>query len=68
MHVDRAFLYISLPSLQDYDLKIARNFTFCREREHNTTSSFFFFWTLIQSFRTELKKNSPTSDELTKME
>ena len=36
------FLCISLPSLQDYDLKLP-NFTFCTEREHNTTTSFFFF-------------------------
>ena len=53
--------------LQDYDLK-PPNFTFCREREHNATTSFFFFWILIQSFRIELKKNLPTSDELNEME
>ena len=41
MH-DVFFLCISLPSLQDYDLKLP-NFTFCTEREHNTTTSFFFF-------------------------
>ena len=30
-----AFLYISLPSLNDYNVKVP-NFTFCREREHKT--------------------------------
>ena len=29
-----AFLYISQPSLHDYDVKVP-NFTFCRGREHN---------------------------------
>ena len=55
----QAFLYLSLPSLHDYDVKLP-NFTFCREREHKTTTSFFFFWTLIQSFKIDLQKNSPT--------
>ena len=50
------FLYISLPSLQDYDVKIP-NFTFSRGREHKTTTSFFFSWTMIQSFRIQLQKN-----------
>ena len=52
------FLYISLPSLQDYDVKIP-NFTFSRGREHKTTTSFFFSWTMIQSFRIQLQKNKP---------
>ena len=42
LHVYHAFLYISLPSLNDYDVKLP-NFTFCREGEQKTTSSFFFF-------------------------
>ena len=46
-HVYHAFLYISLPSLHDYDVKM-RNFTFCGGREHKTTTFFFFSWTLIQ--------------------
>ena len=33
------------------------NFTFCRGREHRTTTFFFFSWTLAQSFRTQLPKN-----------
>ena len=56
------FLYISLLSLHDYDVKLP-NLTFCGGREHKTMALFFFFWTLIQSFRIQLKKNSPTSDE-----
>ena len=36
------FLYISLPSLHDYDVKM-RNFTFCGGLEHNWTTTFFFF-------------------------
>ena len=34
-------LYISLPSLYDYDVKMP-NFTFCGKREHKTTTLFFF--------------------------
>ena len=40
-HVDHAFSYISLPSLHDYDVKVA-NFTFYRGRKHKTTTFFFF--------------------------
>ena len=35
------FLYISLPSLHDYNVKVP-NFTFCRGRENKTTTFFFF--------------------------
>ena len=40
------FLYISLPSLHDYDMKVP----FCGGRKHNTATFFFFFWTSIQSW------------------
>ena len=50
-----AFLYISLPSLYDYDLKMP-NFTFCGGREHTTTTFFFFSWTSIQPVRIQLLK------------
>ena len=63
MHVHHALLYLSLPSLHDYDVRLS-NFTFCRGREHKTTTFFSFFWTLIQSFRIQLQKNSPTFHEL----
>ena len=42
------FLYISLPSLHDYDVKIP-NFTFCGGHEHKTTTFFFYSWTSVQS-------------------
>ena len=42
LQVHHAFLYISLPSLHEYDVKMP-NFTFCRGREHNTTTFFFLF-------------------------
>ena len=44
------------------------NFMFCGEREHKTTTFFFFSWTSIQSFRIHLQKNLPTFDELNEME
>ena len=45
------------------------NFTFCRGREHKTTTCFFFFWTLLQLFRIQLqKKKLPTFDELNELE
>ena len=37
-----AFLYNSLPSLHDYDVKMSK-FTFCRGRERKTTTFFFCF-------------------------
>ena len=61
------FLYISLPSLHDYDVKMP-NFTFCGGREHKTTTLFFFSWTSILSFRIQIQKNSPTFDELNEVE
>ena len=47
------------------------NFTFCRRREHETTTLLFFSWTLIQSFRYiefNSKKKMSTFDELNEME
>ena len=41
LHVHHAFLYISLPLLHDYDVRVS-NFTFCRGREHKTTTSISF--------------------------
>ena len=53
LHLHHAFLYISLPSFHDYNVKLP-NFTFCSEREQKTTTFFFFSWTLTQSFRIQL--------------
>ena len=44
------------------------NFTLCRGRENKRTTSFFFSWTSIESFRIQLQKILPTFDELNKME
>ena len=71
----RFFFNISLPSLHDYDVKIP-NFTSSGGREHKTTTSFFFSWTILQSFTIQLQKNkktknqkkTPTFDELNEME
>ena len=41
LHVHHPFLYISLPSLHDYNVKMP-NFTSCRGREHKTTTFSFF--------------------------
>ena len=41
LHAHHAFLYISLPSLHDYDVNMS-NFRFCGGREHMTTTFFFF--------------------------
>ena len=38
---DHAFVYISLSSLHDYNVKVP-NFTFCRRQEHKATIFFFF--------------------------
>ena len=59
----QAFLYISQPSLHDYNVKVP-NFTFCRGREHKTTTFLSFSWTLIQFFRIRLQNKLPTFDEL----
>ena len=40
-HVHHAFLYISLPLLLDYDVKMPI-FMFSGKREHKTTTFFFF--------------------------
>ena len=64
LHVRHTFLYLSLPSLHDYDRREkAPNFTFYGGREEKKTTFFFFSWTLIQSFRVQVQKNLPTFDK-----
>ena len=41
LHVHRALLYISLPLLHDYNVKMP-NFTFYRGQKFKTTTFFFF--------------------------
>ena len=53
LHMHYTFLYISLPSLHDYDVKMP-NFTFCEGHEHKTI--IFFSWLeqykqRVQTFR-----------------
>ena len=55
LHVHHAFLYISLPSLHDYDVKIP-NFTFFWGCTHKTTTFFFFSRILTQSVRIQRQK------------
>ena len=50
-----AFLYTSLPTLHDYDVKMT-NFLFWRELERKATTFFFSSWSSIQSFRIQLRK------------
>ena len=52
------FLYISLPSLHNYDMK-RFSFTFCGGHEHKT----YFSWTL-ELFRIQLQEKLQTFDEL----
>ena len=56
LQVQHAFLYISLPSLHDYDEKLP-NFTFYGGREHETTTFFSFSRTSIQSLGGEFKRD-----------
>ena len=65
--MQHALWYISLPSMHDYDVKLA-NFTFYGEREHKTTVSLFFLCTWIQSFRIHILKKWPTFDKLRELE
>ena len=44
LHVHHVLLYISLPSLRDYKVKVP-NFAFCRGMEHQTTTSFVLIHT-----------------------
>ena len=50
LHVHHAFLFTSLSSLYDYDVKLP-DVTFCVGPEHKTTAVCCFSWTLTQSFR-----------------
>ena len=54
MHL-HAFLYISLPSLQDHKVKLL-NFTFFEGLEHKAATSFFFSWTSKKCLIIELQK------------
>ena len=61
-------LYISSPSVHNYDMKMF-SFTFCGGHEHKTTTKTFFYfsWTL-ELFRIQLQEKFQTFDELNEME
>ena len=58
-HVHHTFLYISLPFLHDYDVKIP-NFLFHGERKQATTELDFSFWAWIWSLEIQLREGLPT--------
>ena len=58
-----AFLYISLPSLHDYDVKMP-NITFYRGRKQATTKFSFFIWTWIWLFGIRLRESSLAFDKV----
>ena len=68
LYMHHAFLYISLPSLHYYDVKLL-NFTFCGGSQHKTTTLFFISCTLIQHFKIQLgdPRKEPTFDEMNEM-
>ena len=47
LHVHHAFLYISLPSLHNYDGNLMPNFTFYGGRKQAAAKFSFSFWTWI---------------------
>ena len=59
LHVHHAFLYISLPALHDYDVKMP-NFAFYGVRKQPTTKFCFSFCTWIWSRGIQLQEGSPT--------
>ena len=63
LHVHHAFLYISLSSLNDYNVKVP-NFTFFRGQEHKKTTFSFLFLNFDAGFRIKLRKHLPTFVEL----
>ena len=63
------FLYISLPSLHDFNVKLA-NFTHYGKRWHNRTVSAVLFQIEIEiePLTIQFQKNSPTFDKLNEVE
>ena len=63
LHVHHAFLYISLPSLRDYDAKMP-NFTFCGRTWTQGNHFLLIILNFDSAFRTQLQKKMPRFDEL----
>ena len=60
-------LYISLPLLHDYDVKMPY-FTFYGGRKQATTKFSFSFWTWIWFLGIKLLESSPTFDKVSELE
>ena len=67
LHVQHAFLSISLPSLHDYDGKMP-NFTFYGGRKQATAKFSFSFYTWIWFLVIRLKKSSLAFDVVNELE
>ena len=65
LYVHQAFLYIFLPFLRDYDVKIP-NFVFYGERKQAMTKWYFAFWTRIWSLGIQIQEGSRTFDQVSK--
>ena len=63
LHMHHAFLYISLPSHHDYDVKMPI-FTFYGERKQATTKFSFSFWTWIWLLGNQPKESSHNFDKM----
>ena len=59
LHVHHAFLYISLPLLHDYDVKMP-SFTFYGGRKTSDDKLFFLFLNLSAVLKNQLQGNWPT--------
>ena len=67
LHVHHAFLYISLPSLHDYDVKMP-NFTMYRGSTQATSKFPLSFWTWIWFLGIQLLEGSPSFDKVSDFE
>ena len=67
LHVHFAFLFISLPSLRDYDEKMPK-FTFYGGREQATAKFSVSFWTWKWFFGIRFKKSSLAFDKVNEFE
>ena len=67
LQVHHTFLFIFLPSLHDYDVKMPI-FTFCGRREYKKRLSFSFPELRFSLSEFNSRKNLPTFDELIEME
>ena len=65
-HVHHAFLYISQPSLHDYNVKMP-NFKFFRGRKQATTKFSFSFLACTRLLRIQLQESTRTFDKVSEM-